>query len=72
MAKRARNPRDLNALAASIVQQATDETPPQPESTQAQAGRKGGVKGGRVRAQRMTAEERSESARRAARARWDR
>lgn len=70
MPKRSPKPRDLNSLAASIVGEATDEHPPEPESQQAQAGRKGGLKGGRARAQRMTAEERSESARRAARARW--
>ena len=34
-------------------------------------GRRGGLKGGRARADKMTDEERSESARKAARARWD-
>ena len=33
-------------------------------------GRKGGLKGGKARAAKMTAEERAESARKAARARW--
>ena len=33
-------------------------------------GRKGGLKGGKARAESMTPEERSEAARRAARARW--
>ena len=33
-------------------------------------GRKGGEKGGKVRASRMTAEERSEAAKKAAKARW--
>lgn len=36
-----------------------------------QLGRQGGLKGGRARAVAMTPEERSESARVAARARWD-
>ena len=36
----------------------------------AKIGKKGGKKGGTVRASRMTAEERSESARRAVEARW--
>lgn len=36
----------------------------------AKIGRKGGKRGGAVRASRMTAEERSESARRAVEARW--
>ena len=34
-------------------------------------GRRGGLKGGPARAAKMTKEERSESARKAARARWD-
>jgi hypothetical protein len=33
-------------------------------------GRRGGLKGGKARAAKMTPEERSESARKAARARW--
>lgn len=70
MAKRSKKPADLNRLAAAIVGDATGETPPKPESQQARAGRKGGVKGGKVRASRMTAEERSEAASRAAKARW--
>jgi hypothetical protein len=36
----------------------------------AKLGRKGGKKGGRIRADRMTPQERSESARRAVQARW--
>jgi hypothetical protein len=70
MAKRSSKPRDLNRLAASIVEQATDETPPEPESKQAQAGRQGGLKGGKARAAKMTTQARSEAARKAARARW--
>ena len=35
-----------------------------------QLGRKGGPKGGKARAQKMTAEQRSESARKAVKARW--
>ena len=34
-------------------------------------GRRGGLKGGPARAEKMTKEERSESARKAAKARWD-
>lgn len=71
MAKRSKKPADLNRLAAAIVGDATDETPQEPESPQARAGRAGGQKGGRVRAERMTPEERSAAAKRAARARWE-
>jgi hypothetical protein len=70
MAKQSKKPADLNRLAAAIVGDATDETPPTPESQHAQAGRMGGRKGGQVRASRMTAGERSEAAKRAAEARW--
>lgn len=71
MAKRSRKPRDLNALAASIVGDATDETPPEPESPQAVAGRKGGAKGGKARAERLSPERRAEIARKAAQVRWE-
>jgi len=70
MAKQSKKPADLNRLAAAIVGEATDEAPQEPESQQARAGRAGGQKGGKVRASRMTAEERSEAARRAAESRW--
>jgi hypothetical protein len=70
MAKRSRKPADLNRLAAAIVDEAVDETPQEPESQQTRAGRLGGNKGGRVRAERLSPEERSEAARKAAEARW--
>jgi hypothetical protein len=72
MAKRSKKPADLNRLAAAIVGDATDETPQEPESQQVRAGRAGGRKGGKVRAARMTAEERSSAAQKAAKARWHR
>lgn len=61
---------DLNQLAARLVQQATDEAEPQPESAKAQAGREGGKRGGRARADKLTPEQRSEIARKAAQTRW--
>lgn len=75
MPKRSRKPRDLNRLAAQIVSEATERTPEaSPDSTKdplaVELGRRGGLKGGRARADKLTAEERSEAARRAARARW--
>lgn len=73
-------PKDLNELAAEIAKKATGEEPkaPEPETPSAEGkdpaavelGRKGGKKGGKVRAERMTPEERSEAARKAAEARW--
>jgi len=72
MAKRSKKPADLNRLAAAIVDEAVDETAPEPESQQVQTGRLGGVKGGKARADRLSAARRSEIARAAARARWER
>lgn len=74
MAKRSRKPRDLNALAASVVADATDELGVQLHADIDPAavalGRRGGLKGGRARAEKMCPAERSEAARRAAEARW--
>ena len=47
-------------------------TEPEKNAHAAALGRLGGLKGGRARAARLTAEERSEIARTAARARWKR
>jgi hypothetical protein len=67
---------DINELAHSIVDQATN---PQPEipidygdknPAAVELGRKGGLKGGKARAAKMTAKQRSEAARAAALARW--
>jgi hypothetical protein len=70
-----KRPRDLNSLAASIVGDTTDENPePEPDDGKDPAavalGRKGGLKGGKARAAKMTPEQRSEIAKRAAAARW--
>jgi hypothetical protein len=63
---------DLNRLAARIVKDSTDpaarDDGKDPEAVA--RGRKGGQRGGKVRAERMTPEQRSDSARRAARSRW--
>jgi hypothetical protein len=113
-----KRPRDLNSLAASIVGDATDETPDEytyrvewsdhdnewvglcpelpslswldPDKSKALAGitrlvrdviagkdpaaialgRKGGLKGGKARSDKLTAQQRSQIAKRAASARW--
>jgi hypothetical protein len=75
MPKRSRKPADLNRLASSIVDEATsDEPTPDPDEAKDPAavalGRKGGLKGGKARAKKMSAAQRSEAARRAAQARW--
>lgn len=63
---------DLNRLAAKIVRDSTDPDARDARDPAAvEQRRENSRKGGRARAERMTAKERSESARRAARARWD-
>lgn len=78
MPKRPRRPRDPNELAFQVFQEAIGEAPPkEPETTEREKnpaavalGRLGGKKGGKARAEKMTEEERKESARKAAEARW--
>ena len=77
MAKKKKQPRDLNKLAASIVESATD-----PKSKEVQShtdgknpaavalGRLGGLKGGKARAEKLSPKRRKEIARKAAQARW--
>jgi hypothetical protein len=72
MAKRlaGANPHDFMAVARRVVEEAIGEKldgSPLPKKTRRGAG---GAKGGRVRAQTLTAEQRSEIARTAAQARW--
>jgi len=70
-----KRPRDLNALARRIVDEATGEAPPEPESTKDPAavelGRKGGLKGGPARAAKLSRTRRQEIARKAAAVRWE-
>jgi len=73
MAKQSKKPADLNRLAAAIVKDATEEgQPPTPESPEVRAGRAGGRKGGKARAAKLSSEERSAAAKKAASARWSR
>lgn len=73
---RRKRPRDPNARAFQIVQEAIGEAPPEPDPDEGKnpaavaLGRLGGRKGGKARAAKMTAQERSEAARKAALARW--
>ena len=75
MPARPKRPRDPNQLAKLIVDIATgqveDPDPDAGKDPKAIArGRKGGLKGGSARAAAMTPAQRSESAKRAAKARW--
>jgi hypothetical protein len=70
-----KRPTDVNELAKQLVDEATGDAPQfDPDAGKDPAavalGRKGGLKGGKARAQSMTREERVEAAKKAAAARW--
>lgn len=75
-----KRPRDFNSLAFQIVAELTGTAEPPPEEepkdplrlAAAELGRRGGLKGGKARAAKLSPEERSEIARKAAVARWKR
>ena len=74
--KKPKRPRDPNQLAKLMVDIASGEEqekePKEKPLTPAERGKMGGKKGGKARAKSMSAEERSEIAKRAAKARWSR
>ena len=69
-----KRPRDMNQLAYQIVQEATGQAPPEPEDTRNPAAvalsKLGASKGGRARADALSARQRREIAKTAAKARW--
>jgi hypothetical protein len=66
-----KRPRDPNQLAKLIVDIATGEVEDTEKDPAAvELGRRGGLKGGKARASKMTPKQRSEAAKRAANARW--
>jgi hypothetical protein len=76
MAKKSPKPRDLSQMARAIVEQSVSEEPePDPDEGKDPAavarGRAGGAKGGKARAEALTADERSAIARKAAQSRWE-
>jgi len=73
MVKRKKREHDFSVTALRVVQEATDPKPqPLKEKVfDAKAlGHRGGLKGGRVRAERLSPERRTEIAKKAALARW--
>ena len=72
--KRPKRPRDLNELAKAIVDEATGNAPkPEPDTRDPSAvalGAKSASKGGKARASKLSPEQRSEIARKAAAKRW--
>lgn len=75
MATKPKRPRDTNQLAKFITDIATGEaelpkTDDGKDPAAVALGRKGGLKGGRARADSLSAKKRSEIAKKAAKARW--
>jgi hypothetical protein len=80
MPKRSSKARDVNALARRIVDEATGEKPVETKKESdadagkdpaaVELGRRGGLKGGKARAKKLSAKQRSEIARKAAATRW--
>ncbi len=71
MAKRKKKDHDFAVNAFRIVQEATEGVKAKPTIDYKALGRKGGLKGGKVRASRLSPERRSEIAREAAQTRWN-
>ena len=70
-----REPRDVNELAFDVVRSLTSDELPQEEERQknpaaVELGRLGGLKGGKARAEKLSARKRSEIAKKAAISRW--
>jgi hypothetical protein len=73
MQKRSSSPKDINQLAASIVQEATQRPiteKPEKNPAAVALGHLGGLKGGKARAAKLSAKKRKEIAKKAAEVRW--
>lgn len=76
MAKREKPEHDFSLRAFKIVQEATGQTEPETEQEKKKTfdpvalGHLGGIKGGKARAEKLTTQQRSEIARKAALTRW--
>jgi hypothetical protein len=65
-------PNDPNQLAAEIVRLSSEESSPAPSIKEylASIGRKGGLKGGKARADKLSSRRKKQIAQKAAKARW--
>jgi len=73
MVKRKKKDHDFVVNAFRVFQEATGETEPEeakPDIDYTALGRKGGLKGGKARAEKLNPKQRSEIAKKAAQARW--
>lgn len=68
------DPKDINQIASSIVDRVTGEKPseatPGKDPAAVALGRRGGLKGGKARAAKLSPNKRKSIARKAAKARW--
>ncbi len=76
MQRRRKKEHDFAVTAFRVVQEATGEAEPEPKKPRKEydykaLGHAGGLKGGKVRAEKLTPEQRKEIARKAAKARWN-
>ncbi len=70
MRRSSKLPQDANQRAATIVQMSTEEPSESVKDYLARIGRKGGLKGGKARAAKLSAKKRVQIAKKAAEARW--
>lgn len=70
MTQRPKRPRDANQLAKAVVDIATGSISDPPQKQTNEGARRGGLKGGRIRAEKLSPERREEIAKKAALARW--
>jgi hypothetical protein len=72
--KKVKLPRDVNQRSQAILDIVTGDVIPEPipekDAAAVESGRRGGLLGGKARAERLTPERRSEIARKAATKRW--
>lgn len=68
--KKKKQPTDINILASQIVTEATKEPIKEKNPAAVALGRLGGLKGGKARAEKLSAKKRKTIAQKAAKARW--
>ena len=69
--RKKKRPADMNELAFDVVAELTGETAEEEHIAAIERGQKGGRKGGKARAAKLTPEQRREIAKKAAATRWE-
>lgn len=72
MEKKKKKLTDINLIASRILAEVTTESKPEKNPAAVALGRLGGLKGGKARAEKLSAKKRKEIAQKAAEARWKR